>query len=175
LPSDHNRAGLRATVIGILVSYLLVSVVPIFIDAATPGTHHDPYRKWAGAFFHGIHSIFISPVVTVLAIAAFFVQARETLSRPDLGALSLTGLVTQAIVFVVVALAWPWRLVFPWDELKGRISLGVLIFWFQTVGWVVVNNAIFATVQAMLFRLAIHHRRQKAMQLDMNTETAPLL
>jgi hypothetical protein len=101
--------------------------------------------------------MFINPVVTVLCIAALFVQAKETKSRSDPGGLSVTGLAVQAVIFAVVALSWLFRLVFPWNE--HLINLGGLLMWYQYVGWVAVDNAIFAVAQAVLYWLATRSRR----------------
>lgn len=160
-PSDHGHTGLRMAIFAIYISFLLISVVPVFIDVLSR-PHNDPYHPWADALYHGIHSMFINPVITVFCLAALPVQARETLSRPDPASLSLTGLVVQAMVFAFSALAWVWRLVFPWDSAQGHISFGMFIgiftTWYQLVGWVAVDNAIFAVVQAVLFWLVIRHR-----------------
>jgi hypothetical protein len=174
-PSDNDRPGQRYSVLAIWVSFLLISIVPVLIDAFDFGGRDDPYRKWAGAFFTGVHSMFINPIVTILGIAALFVQARETISRPDPGALSVTGLAIQAVVFVLVSLAWLGRLVFPWDRLEGhQITLGLLIIWYQLVGWVAVDNAIFSVVQAVLFWLASRHGRGGGAG-NVGSETEPLL
>lgn len=129
------------------------------MNSPAPG-ENDPYHKWGGAFFHGIHSMFINPVVTILTIAAFFVQVREISTThspwPLSSSLSVLGLVVQAVVFAVVALAWPWRLVFPWDKVGEGIpwAPSFWLSWYQLIGWVVDDNAFFAIVQAVLFWVA---------------------
>ncbi|PVH79612.1 hypothetical protein DL98DRAFT_516030 [Cadophora sp. DSE1049] len=173
-PSDNDRPGQRYKVIAIYVSYLLISIVPVLIDAFNFGGRNDPYRKWAGAFFTGVHSMFINPIVTILCIAALFVQARETNSRPDPGALSVLGLGIQAVVFVLVALAWLGRLTFPWDKLEGYSIISYLTMWYQLVGWVAVDTAIFAVVQGVLFWLASRRGRGAGAE-SVGGETEPLL
>lgn len=133
--------------------------MPLFIDAANgDGGPEDSYRKWAVALFHGAHSIFVNPIVTLLAVAALVVQARETLSRPSSAALSLVGLAVQAAVFILLSLSWTARLVLPWDWRDVRPALHVLITWYQLIGFVPVDHAVFAVVQAVLCWLATRHR-----------------
>ncbi|KAK6544753.1 hypothetical protein TWF694_001437 [Orbilia ellipsospora] len=174
-PSDNNRPGLRATIWAIYISFLLISLVPLLIDALA-NDRNDEYHKWVGAIFHGIHSMFINPSVTILGGAALFVQAREILSRP-IGlptSLSVVGLALQAAVFFLVALAWPGRLVFPWNELGGRVTVGVLLTWYQLVGFVAVDNAVFALVQAILL-LVVKRRGHSGISTVVSGETEPLL
>jgi hypothetical protein len=158
----------------IYVSFLLISVIPVFTDAIT-SRKDEQYHKWAGALFHGVHSLFINPVVTILGISALFFQARETMSRPEgPAALSVVGLAVQAVVFAVVALVWPARLVFPWHELGGRVTMGVLITWYQLVGFVAVDNAVFALVQAVLLWLIMRRGHGGSSEVD-SGEIEPLV
>ncbi|KAL2136163.1 hypothetical protein VTI74DRAFT_5216 [Chaetomium olivicolor] len=102
-----------AAAIAIYISYLLISVVPLVVNAATPHDQH-PYnqdRKWFIAFFEGAHALFLTPLITILAAAALGVQAPAI--GPDARALSLEGLAAQAIVFALLALSWLWRLRWP--------------------------------------------------------------
>jgi hypothetical protein len=50
--------------------------VPIFVDVATIDPFQDPYYVWATALFTGIYTLFINPVVGILAFAALYAQAR---------------------------------------------------------------------------------------------------
>jgi hypothetical protein len=135
----------------------------------------NPDHKWGEALFHGIHSMFINPFVTILGVAALFFQAREIFSRPrELpSSLSIVGLAVQAVVFALVVIAWPGRLVFPWGELDGRVTVGVLITWYQLVGFVAVDNAILAIVQAVLLFLMLYLGRGR--NIVVSRETEPLL
>ncbi|KAF1841897.1 uncharacterized protein K460DRAFT_358591 [Cucurbitaria berberidis CBS 394.84] len=103
LPSDR-RVGSVVFAIGAYIAFLLISVVPVFADAIVPGTHED--RKWPIAILSGIHYLFLSWIVTGLNAAAFYCQARETLSRPRDQALSHIGLAIQAVTFAFMAFSW---------------------------------------------------------------------
>jgi hypothetical protein len=143
----------------------------VFLDAATRHETDNSDRRLAGALFHGAHSIFLNPIVTALNIASLFVQARE----PAMDALSSVGLAVQAVVFSLVAASWAvGRLTFPWEELVSRqpVTLRVLITWYQLVGWVAVDNAIFAIVQAILLWLKL---RRRTGDINDNNEERPLI
>lgn len=97
------------------------------------------------------HTVYFLPYVTFLVAIAFLPAAREILSRPhgDIGSLSLAGLLMQALVFAAVAVSWVYRV--RWLENPGDLYPWS---WYKLVGWAVVNNGIFAAVQALLFLLA---------------------
>ncbi|GLI74842.1 hypothetical protein PoHVEF18_003090 [Penicillium ochrochloron] len=90
--------------------------MPLFIDAIDNdffGPRDDRYRKWGEDFFSSWHLLFVNPIVTILAFAAYPRQARtiRTLPVGNLKSLSLLGLLTQGVVFIVVAISWTTRLV----------------------------------------------------------------
>jgi hypothetical protein len=95
------------------------------------------------------------PVMTMLAAAALWAQA-PAIVRPDgARALSLEGLAAQAVVFALLALSWLWRLRWP--------GSGVMIVsWYQCVGFVSVDHAVFAVVQGVLLWIAVRRSRQGA-------------
>lgn len=157
------------------MSYLLISIIPLLIDALNVNGREDEYRSWAGAVFSFVHSQFAIPIVTILCIAAFFAQAKTIRSRDNPGALSKTGLAVQAVVFAFIAIAWIGRLGFPWDKVdEFGPSLGLLTYWYQWVGWVTVDSAIFAVAQGVLFWLASRHQRGVGADA-VGGETEPLL
>lgn len=170
LPSDsRDRApGVRnstaSTVLSIYVTFLLISLVPVAVDAAWPSQDASSH-EWVLALFHGIHTMLINPIVTILILASFFSQRTEILQHPPgtaSSSLSLIGLAVQAVVFVVLALAWAWRFVFPG---------GYGMTWYQLVGFVAVDHIAFALVQAALLAVAVLHRGQSFT----GGETEPLL
>jgi hypothetical protein len=134
--------------VAIYISFLLISVVPTFIDAINPAEPKD--RRWFTAIFIAVHTIYINPIVTMGIVLAFYSQ------REKASALSTPGLATQAVVFSLVALSWTSRVRF--IDLD-RVTLHVLIAWYQLVGWATVDNAIFAMIQFVLLCLSTHHKR----------------
>lgn len=69
-------------------------------------------------------------------------------TRPETSALSLPCLAAQAVVFALVAISWMVRVEYPpylpsWGE------------WYRLIGWPVVNNGLFASVQGLLLLVAL--------------------
>jgi hypothetical protein len=87
--------------------------------------------------------------------------------------LSRTGLLTQAVIFALVAVSWIWRVRFPYDAWEG-VFLGLLSIWYeQIVGWAAVDNAIFAIVQALPLWVTSRHVRTRTAVAEGDAE--PLL
>jgi hypothetical protein len=150
----------------IYMAFLLISIVPVIFIAALPPTGTDPYgdRRWPSLYYGSASTMLINPIVTALAIAAYFPQARELQSREDVGACSVLGLAVQAGVFLVVAMFWPLRIPLPWG--MGFIP------WYQLAGWATLDNLVFALVQAVLWCIA---RRSNRATSERAGETTPLI
>ncbi|VBB84422.1 Putative protein of unknown function [Podospora comata] len=143
----------------IYVSFLTISLIPLFLDALFADTA-DPYHKWVLGFFSAIHMMFINPGVFFLCFLAMGAQAREIIRhRHEDSALSLLGLAVQAVLFAVLSVTWSGRLVFQWDKIPDGNFLNwrVFVFWFQAVGFVVYDYAVFAIGQGVLLALALRH------------------
>jgi hypothetical protein len=128
-------------------------------------------------FFSHYHIIYINPIITIIFFASLIPQAQETLSRrPSLGALGVTGLAIQAVIFAVVALYWPWRITLSRENLELP-PLWRLIQWYRSDGWATVDNAVFTFVQAVLWWIAVVVRRKSGGQeVGVTTdENTPLL
>ena len=130
--------------------HLLISVVPIFADAYTADPGYEMGRSWNLGYF-SIGHVLLTPVFTALAAAALLPQALAI--GLDTRALSPEGLAAQAILFALLALSWPWRLWVPpnLDSMNGT--------WYELVGFVPVDHAVFATVQAVLLFIAVRRRQ----------------
>lgn len=94
-------------------------------------------------------------------MASLYFQARETLSRTSVGAISLVGLASQAIIFALVGSTWTFRLTASRDFFKSLTPLRAFIKWYQLVGWAAVDNLVFAFVQAVLFCIAWNRRGEE--------------
>jgi hypothetical protein len=110
--------------------------------------------------------LFISPIVTFLSILPLIFQWRKA------AALSITGLCAQAFIFAFVVLSWIVRVEYPIME---RVSLRILQYWYQSVGWVAVDNAVFAVTQFVLLCLAMHQKPEEADSAARPDEEEPLL
>jgi hypothetical protein len=140
----------------------------VFTDAIAP--EEAEARRWTMALFHGIHTIFLSWIITGLNIAAIYFQVREIRSRPRNHAFSHVSLAIQAAVFAFVAISWIGRVKFPYEGFSER-TWGFLSTWFELVGWAAVDNGIFAIGQAVLLWGLLHQERSGAYR----AETEPLL
>lgn len=156
---------------GSYISFLLVSVIPLIIDAASP--FDDPHEMFAGLFF-GFHSMLFWPIITILGCLSLYRQAQEIFAVPFPNSLSLQGLLLQAIAFIVLSVAWIWCLPFPYEKAKGHWDEGAFSAWYFSIGWIVVDTFIFAFGQALLFVLA-SRRASSDESMPREGETEPLL
>ncbi|KAI0380575.1 hypothetical protein F5Y04DRAFT_94357 [Hypomontagnella monticulosa] len=168
------RSDSRKTfILSIYTAFLCISVIAVWADAvyiaSSPGD--EVSRRWPTALLHGVHTLLVNPVVTILSIAAPIHQARKIRSSPSLGALSTTGLVIQAIIFAIVAVIWAIRVVFPTMPV---ITPSVVVTWYQLVGWAAVDNGVFAIGQAALWFITTRKIGPHVENLSVG-ETEPLL
>ncbi|KAH4412192.1 hypothetical protein HBH92_108640 [Parastagonospora nodorum] len=166
LPSDHRDCSVKIA-IGTYITFLLVSVIPVFSDAAFAS--RGPDRRMEMDIFFGVHSQFLSWIITSFNVVAVYFQLKETRLRPQERALSGLGLAVQAVIFTVVAFSWVGRIKFPYPD--GEIPWTFLSTWYQLVGWATVNNGIFALGQAILLWIIAGHRLDE----QVYGETEPLL
>jgi hypothetical protein len=172
-------------VAAIHLSLLLISVVPIFVDAATD-ISRDPYHGLGIDIFTGFHTLFVNPVVDILGFTALYAQARIIRAQAPtsgLGALSLVGLAVQAVVFALFAPAWLGRLVFPWAEFGGgMVNSAAVMSWFELVGFVPFDNAVCAVAQFVLLLIlllrqsrcwGVERALKRALTLEMNLIPRP--
>jgi len=104
--------------LSIAAAYLasfFISLAFIAYEATLSNDPRDNNEQWVFALFGGIHSMSISPVVAVLGLAALLVQGCQIRSKPSLGALSVSGLWIQALVFALVGVSWLFRFTIPRD------------------------------------------------------------
>ncbi|KAL4793087.1 hypothetical protein BDV19DRAFT_232912 [Aspergillus venezuelensis] len=154
----------KVITVSLYASFLGISIVPLFIDATTNTFgyfHPTEYRRWPiSLFFYG-HFFYIHPIITVLGALSLLFQIWEmkasskTVSGADMG-ISLIGLGVQAIIFGLNGILW-----------FGRINLDSTLAsnsfaWYRVLGWPIVDDFIFAAVQAVLFFIALLFRWKKA-------------
>lgn len=119
-------------------------------------------RDWFDALYIvGPMLYLIGPIVQILGFAALWAQASEMKrSRSSDGnatddALSVRGLVAQAVVSLLVGLSFVWRMRIP-EESTGYWIVD-LRYWYWSVGFATINNLIFAVVQGLLALIAWRH------------------
>jgi len=102
----------------------------------------------------------VGPMMQILGLAALRAQAFEIRSRDSSdaadSALSMRGLVVQAVVFLLVGISFMWRIRVPSEELDEHFVVN-LQMWYWTVGWATINNVIFAVAQGVLAWIAWCH------------------
>lgn len=166
--------------------YIPISIVPPILDIlygfpSPDHTYANPLTS--GIFF--LSMCLLNPLVTVLVVYAVFSQLREIKSArsPELpsspdNALSILGLVVQAIVFTAVAFTWIWRVPIEnarlgWGGSWPVVALDNLMYWYDLVGFPAFDNGVFAMGQCVLF-LAFW-RRGKRVGDAVDREREPLL
>ncbi|KFY31522.1 hypothetical protein V493_01030 [Pseudogymnoascus sp. VKM F-4281 (FW-2241)] len=87
---SHSPKSLKVSVVAVYISFLLISVVPTFIDAIDPA--EPSQRIWFSGIFMAVHTMYINPIATMGIIWAFCAQ------RQKASALSTLGLATQAVI-----------------------------------------------------------------------------
>lgn len=106
---------------------------------------------------------YIQLLVTALGFAGLIYQRRVILTRPagtGTGSLSLLGLGLQAVTFSLLAVTWPWRLGFPsWEGFDGMFLPHLIYAWYQVVGFLPVDHAVFACAQGYLLVTTLRHTR----------------
>jgi len=94
------------------------------------------------------------PVSTTATVAAFAYQARHSggelagSGTSSSNALSTHALALQGIVFLALAILWPFRFRLPRNLRAGE--WWVVTEWYAQVGWACVNNAIVAVGQFLV-------------------------
>jgi hypothetical protein len=165
MPAQSRRAIIE--VFSLYVIYVLLAVVPIIIDSTIePGISTG---KFVLSCIFLIHFFLIQPVLVIfgLPIAAL----AQVSARPQPGSssssLSMTGLVSQAAMFAMQAIVWPW-------ETRTRGSGRGFPAWWINVGWLSVHDAVYAVVQLAVWVVAAK-QRATVEDLRVATETEPLL
>ncbi|KAJ6127294.1 hypothetical protein N7523_002906 [Penicillium sp. IBT 18751x] len=163
----------RVFLIASYISFLLVSIVPLIIDAIAPFDVEGP--PWFFAFYFALQSMLLYQVTTALVILGIYRQAREILTVPFPNALSLQSLAAQATVFILITVTWLWSLPFPWEEWDGIVDWHRFSIWYGATGWVVIDNFFFAFGQVLLLILALCRLSSHKATMQQGDETEPLL
>ncbi|PYI12925.1 hypothetical protein BO99DRAFT_397778 [Aspergillus violaceofuscus CBS 115571] len=164
----------RTSLVAAYTCYLFVSIIPLpwILGASSPLHGFD--QQFFASIFYAVHSILIYPILTTLDFVGIHYQAREILNIPFPNALSLPGLAAQAVVFTLVSVTLVWALPFPYEKLDGEFSWRTFSVWYGVVGWIIVDNFVFALGQAVLLALGLH-RSSSSKDGSLGGETEPLL
>lgn len=130
-----------------------------------------PSRDWLDLPFvviMGFNLAIVNPMITIATIVSYGLQAIETLATEKRTAASRSALVLQAIVFLALAVLWPFRFKLPQD-LRESDPLD----WYPIVGWACVNNALIALGQSIVL-YGIHDTTRDG-ERPIRREAQPLL
>ena len=102
-----------------------------------------------------INADIVNPLLTICAATAFIIQARTTRRVPrELDMLSESTLIFQTLLFLLLAISWPFRLILPENMWASGDWKAVLLSWYPWVGWACVNSAVFAVGQAIVLYIS---------------------
>jgi hypothetical protein len=172
--------------LGAYIAYFVVAIIPLFLCAIVLKADDDKsaYREWPVVLAFTPHMLWLTYVGTVLVIMATYRQAQailhpdpsESQSQPALASesestsqvpfslkrnsLSVCVLAIQSMLFILLAVSWIFRVVFPplpegatwWDS-------RVVKLWFEMVGSIAVDNAVFGLGQGLLLFLLVRSGR----------------
>lgn len=121
-----------------------------------------------------INAGIINPLFTLMAVVAFFLQARVMPPAGQPNALSKWTLDLHFLTFLLLAISWPFRLILPPNMWELGSQPALLLEWYPWVGWACVNNAILAIGQGIILLLLIS-REGFSGKVRSTTERQPLL
>ncbi|KAL2865925.1 PQ-loop repeat-containing protein [Aspergillus lucknowensis] len=160
--SLHANPCRKLILLAIYIQYICISILPEVIDAIItpketrkqrPPTNE---REWMVGLFLSAHAMTILPLSAVFRIAGFIDQSRLILRRRrgQPSVLSLTGLVYQALVFALASGLWVLRVQQPDPPMPVRRPMDWKN-WYHIIGWPVVDDAVYALGQWVLFLFAV--------------------
>jgi hypothetical protein len=162
-----SRPGEKVIVTIAYLIFFIISLGAVILLAATIATSAKR-DGWLPLLFGGPHLLYINPIITVAGIFSLLAQVTQMGPNISRSALSTDGLVAQAILFAIIGISWVFRLVPPGEFYDRRDSWTNWNMWFELVGWAVLDNLIFAFVQAAVFCIA-WRRREDAAIVDERT------
>ena len=135
------------------LSFLAVTLVPAIAVTWIPPED----RVWPSALLEYFWIILLGPLIQLFGLAALIAQARKLKQSHTETALSVQGLVLQAVVFLLVGASFVYRYRIPPEELDGHLVVD-LRMWYWRWGWATINNVIFALAQGVLALIASRRR-----------------
>jgi hypothetical protein len=154
----------KALIAAIYSGFLIISLAPVIADAVSdifcPPDHPNcpEHERDAIALFQGLHAVILLPfLTTVPLVVGIYKQARRPLQTQ-----SPTGLKLQTAAFMLSAISWVPRVSVPWDlYLDGEHPVIMVInAWYHMVGFVAVDNAVYALGQGTVLWLSSRQIRR---------------
>ena len=165
----HRPTYLRRKILIVVtyIGFLTISLLPLIADAVSdifcPPNHPNcPFHERDPIFlFEGLHIFLLVPFFTTIPlIIGIYKQVRRPLQTQ-----TLTGLKLQTAAFMLSAVFWIYRVSAPWDLYRTYLEDGhpiilALMVWYQMVGFVTINDALFALGQGIFLWLALRQNRR---------------
>ncbi|KAH8679247.1 hypothetical protein BGZ61DRAFT_456957 [Ilyonectria robusta] len=152
----------KISMVLIYVAFLSSSVGPfMWLTTLPPSRSRDFYKSqpWRMCILKFMHGAIYNPIFTTMSIFGLLVQLLHTRSRSDLGALSIVGLRTQAVVFWILSILWrfffrlsPVAGTVEWGPVFQSVSVAATYFagWYRLIGWTATNSLVFAVGQGLI-------------------------
>ncbi|KAJ6016853.1 hypothetical protein N7451_000232 [Penicillium sp. IBT 35674x] len=86
----------------------------------------------------------------------------------------MSGHAAQAVVFTLASVKLIWTLPFPYESSDGKLSWRSSFIWYGVIGWIIVDNFVFALGQAVLLALGLR-RSSPSKDGALEGETGPIL
>ena len=147
-PSAFSHSSMSKKVaVSLWIAYVLLFILAIVAGGRPQDLVFNIIRN--------LNAKIANPIFTLLATVAFFFQASITWPARDLGVLSKGTLSLQCIIYLLLAVSWPFRLILPPNMWLLGSKPTLLMEWYPWVGWACVNNTIIAIGQgALLFAIS---------------------
>lgn len=181
-PSEHYQRGAKFSSLIIYALFLALSLYPVISYAITTDfSYTDQADEFLLNMVTAFHAQILIPLATMMVSIGLVLQVSMIIERGSPGALSPVGQALPAVFFVLLAITWPLRIVFPGKFKREYLVWRMFEFWFESFGWPAVDSAVFAVTHAVLFGIALLHKGSQAVQPDHTgnsihgSETDPLL
>jgi hypothetical protein len=153
--SAHGRSMSGRTDIALILLHAALSVG----FAVVAGKPARQLINMAFLIILSANSYIAIPLSTLATLAAFAYQIRHSNSGSAISgenspnALSMRVLALQVVLFLTLALFWPFRLTLPRSLRRGDWWL--VTEWYPQVGWACVNNAVFAAGSILMLYVGL--------------------
>ena len=132
----------------VAVTLWVLHVSLFFLSLAAGGRPQDLIYN----VVRNINACIINPIFSASTVVAFLLQARIngrfTAEQPH--ALNKWTLGLQSIVYLLLAISWPFRLKVSPNMRQAGPKPFLLMTWYPWVGWACINNAVLAIGQGLM-------------------------
>lgn len=121
--------------------------------AILAGQPRDDWLDLPFVTIMGINEYCINPLVTIATGVAFALQIGTAKESQGTSAVNRTTLLPQAVIFLALAVSWPFRFQVP-KNLRSQGNWWLVEEWYPLVGWTCINNAVIAIGQGIVLYAA---------------------